>query len=135
MHDCTFCRIVAGERPAHVLLETERTTAFLDANPAVRGHSLVVPIKHHDLLFADDPALVADVFGAAHRVVTAMKRTLDPDGISLFYTSGELAGEVTHAHVHLLPRYVDDDVHLALARGELYDADASELAANIRANC
>lgn len=133
METCSFCRIIEGDEDAHLLLETERTTAFLDENPAAGGHTLVVPNEHHDFLFTDDAALVSDVFVAAQRVVTAMKRTLDPDGVSLFYTSGGLAGQVTHAHVHLVPRYVDDDIHLALARLDLDDAEASRLAASIRA--
>lgn len=133
MENCPFCRITAGEGDAHLLLETERTTAFLDENPAARGHTLVVPHEHRDFLFVDDAAAASDVFVTAQRVVQAMKRTLDPDGVSLFYTSGELAGQVTHAHVHLVPRYVDDDIHLALARGDLDDTEASRLAASIRA--
>lgn len=133
MENCPFCRIVAGDGDAHLLLETERTTAFLDENPAVDGHTLVVPNEHHDHLFAADTALVGDLFQSVHRLARAMKRTLDPDGVSLFYTSGDLAGQVTHAHVHLLPRYTDDEVRLALARTELDPAAASSLAASIRA--
>lgn len=132
MENCPFCRIISGAGDAHVLLETERTTAFLDANPAVRGHTLVVPNAHHDFLFTDDAPLATDVFQAVQRVALAMKATLDPDGVSVFYTSGDLAGQVTHAHVHLLPRYADDDVHLALARDVLDDEDAAGLAERIR---
>lgn len=132
MDSCPFCRIVAGEGDAHTVLETEATTAFLDANPAVTGHTLVVPNAHHVELFAGDPAIVGDVFRSVQRVVRAMNRTLDPDGVSVFYTTGDLAGRVTHAHVHLLPRDVDDDVHLALARAELDDVAAASLAARIR---
>lgn len=133
METCPFCRIVAGDEDAHLLLETDRTTAFLDANPAVPGHTLIVPNEHRAHLFEGDPALVGDVFQSVQRVVRAMTRTLDPDGVSLFYTTGDLAGHVTHAHVHLLPRHVDDEIHLALARSDLDEADASELAGSIRA--
>lgn len=133
MEPCPFCRLVAGELDAHLVLETGETTAFLDANPAVAGHTLVVPNAHRVELFAGDPAAVGDVFRSVQRVVRAMDRTLDPDGISVFYTTGDMAGRVTHAHVHLLPRHVDDDIHLALARDELEDAAATELAADLRA--
>lgn len=133
MENCPFCRIIGGDEDAHLLLETDRTTAFLDENPAIRGHVLVVPNDHRAHLFAGDPALVGDVFQSVQRVVQAMNRTLEPDGVSLFYTSGDLTGQVRHAHVHLLPRDVDDDIHLALARGNLDEAAASTLAASIRA--
>lgn len=133
MESCPFCRIVVGEGDAHLLLETENTTAFLDANPAVTGHALVVPNAHQVELFADDPAVVGDVFRSVQRVVRATNLALDPDGVSVFYTTGDLAGRVRHAHVHLLPRHVDDEIHLALARADLDEADASELASRIRA--
>src|SRR5690349_22873285 len=44
--DCLFCRIVAGELPSTIVDEDERTIAFMDINPATRGHALVVPRQH-----------------------------------------------------------------------------------------
>lgn len=134
MEPCEFCEIIAGERTAHTLYENDRTVAFLDQNPAVRGHSLVVPKTHREFLFTDDESIPTAVFRTVHRLSMAMDRTLDPEGVSLFYTSAELIGSITHAHVHLLPRYADDSVHLALERGSLDDDDGSQLVASLRAN-
>jgi histidine triad (HIT) family protein len=134
MKECEFCRVVAGEREVNTLYENESAVAFLDRNPAARGHTLVVPRTHHECLFTGDGSTVTAVFGTVQRVVGGMNRTLNPDGISLFYTSGELVGRVTHAHVHLLPRYADDQVHVSLARGRL-DDDAERLAARLRGEC
>lgn len=131
MAACPFCRIIAGELDAHVVFEDERTVAFLDENPAARGHLLVVPRAHVKHLFTDDESVPVAVFRTVHRVAMALDRTLAPDGVSLFYTSAELVGSVTHAHVHLVPRYQDDDIHLALERQPL-GADADELADRIR---
>lgn len=132
MEGCEFCQIVDGERNAHFLYENERTAAFLDRNPAIQGHSLVVPKTHHEFLFTEDEARVSAVFETVRTVARAMNQTLDPDGVSLFYTSAELVGRVTHAHVHVLPRYVDDDIHLALSRDSLDTTDAASLAQWIR---
>ena len=44
--DCLFCKIVAGEIPATIIAEDERTVAFMDINPATRGHALVIPRAH-----------------------------------------------------------------------------------------
>lgn len=133
MAECQFCRIVAGELDAHRLYEDELTVAFLDENPAARGHLLVIPRAHVEHLFTDDASVPVAVFRTVHRLATALDRALEPDGVSLFYTSAELVGSVTHAHVHLVPRNRDDAIHLALERESLAE-EADELAARIRAN-
>ncbi|WP_121741918.1 HIT family protein [Natronorubrum halophilum] len=132
--ECEFCRIVAGDRSAHVLYEDDRTIAFLDANPAVRGHSLVVPRVHEQELLAVDEAMSAAVFDSVQTVANALEAVLDPDGFSVFHTSGPLVGTVDHAHVHLLPRTVDDDVSLSLFRDRLEPDDASALATRVRSS-
>ena len=132
MDDCRFCAIVDGDRDAHVLYDGEDTLAFLDANPATDGHTLVVPKSHvQDLLLAD-AATTAAVMETAQAVALATERTLDPDGFSVFHTTGGLVGHVEHAHLHLLPRFADDEVHLALDRTELADGDAEETATRLR---
>lgn len=132
MGQCEFCEIVSGDRDAHILYEDEQTVAWLDSNPATDGHKLVVPKPHHESLFTGEQPVSTPVFHTVETVVQAMNRTLDPDGVSVFYTSGGLVGHITHAHVHLLPRYVDDTVQLALAREPLDDGEAAQHAARIR---
>ena len=132
MADCPFCEIVAGTRDAHRVYEGDRTVAFLDDDPAARGHLLVVPRDHREHLFDGDDGLVSAVFRTVHRVSLTLDRVLAPDGVSVFYTTSHLVGSVTHAHVHVVPRYADDDIRLALARRPLDEADARELAARVR---
>ncbi len=101
--DCLFCRIVAGEVPATVVHETDRTVAFRDVNPQAPTHVLVVPRDHHrDLAAASaaDPALLADVVAAA--VEVARQEGLD-GGSRLVVNTGHDAGQtVHHLHVHVL---------------------------------
>lgn len=132
MEACSFCQIAAGERDAYVFYEDDRTVAFLDSNPATQGHTLVIPKRHREELFADDASASLAVFQTVQHAVAAINQTLDPDGISLFHTSAPLVGRTTHAHVHLLPRYVDDDIRLTLARDPLEDDEAVRLAARLR---
>lgn len=130
MADCEFCAIVTDEAPAHVLHETERTIAFLDRNPAVEGHALVIPKDHRAELLAGDDA--AAVFETVQIVSDGLDDLLQPDGFSLFYTTETLVGSVRHAHVHVLPRWEDDAISLALERERLDDDAAAKLAAGVR---
>lgn len=133
MADCQFCRIISGERTATVLYQDERTTAFLDAEPAVEGHTLVAPNDHIEELFAPDHSANEAIFHTVKTVALAIDRSLSPEGFSSFYTSGDLVGTVDHAHVHLLPRTVNDGIRLGLARQPLDEAPGKTLADRIRA--
>lgn len=133
--DCPFCAIAAGEKPAHVVYEDERTLAFLDENPAARGHTLVVPTAHREELLVDPAADPDAVFDAVSTVSTALDRTLDPDGFSVFHTSGPLVGTVSHAHVHVVPRFAEDGIGISLVRDELDEETGGRLAERIAANC
>ncbi|MBV8216922.1 MAG: HIT domain-containing protein [Solirubrobacterales bacterium] len=111
--DCIFCKIVAGEIPAQIVDENERTIAFMDINPATRGHVLVVPREHsQDLLEvdADDLAAVANMAqGLSRRIIDR----LDADGVNLLNSCRAAAWQtVFHFHVHVIPRYDDDPLKL-----------------------
>lgn len=131
MDDCTFCRIVNGDETAYVLYEDGETTAFLDENPAIRGHSIVIPNSHQSVLFNAEEAISESVFRTVRTLARALERAYEIDGVSIFYTTPDLVGNVTHAHVHLLPRYAGDRIRLALHREPLAD-DADEIVAEIR---
>lgn len=132
--DCPFCEIAAGRGDAAEVHRTDDAVAFLDANPAVDGHTLVIPTTHcEELATASEPTRQA-VFDAVGHVSDALDRALDPDGFSVFHTSGPLVGTVHHAHVHVLPRSGDDEISLSLERHSLEAERAEALAARIRSN-
>ncbi len=131
--DCAFCRIVSGEDDAHVLYEDGRTVAFLDENPAVEGHALVIPKAHQEDVFGGDGATATAVFDTVQTVSRALDDAFDPDGFSVFHSSGPLVGNVRHAHVHVVPRETDDEVHVSLPRRELSEREGERVAAAIRA--
>lgn len=101
--DCLFCRIVAGEIPADLVLETDRAVAFRDINGQAPTHVLVVPREHHADIAETvdaDPALVSDVMRAA--VDVARQEGLD-GGFRLVMNTGADGGQtVHHLHVHVL---------------------------------
>lgn len=111
--DCIFCKIVAGELPATIVAEDERTVAFMDINPATRGHALVIPRAHsRDLLEIDSEDLHACVT-AAQRLAGVAKETFQADGINLLQCTGAPAWQtVFHFHLHVIPRYADDPLQV-----------------------
>ena len=125
--DCIFCQIVAGELPATKVDEDERTVAFMDINPATRGHALVIPREHHrDLLAIPDDELAA-VAVAARRLAGRAVERLGADGVNLLNSCGRAAWQtVFHFHVHVIPRYDDDPLRLPWTPGP---GDEDEIAA------
>ena len=125
--DCLFCKIVAGEIPSARVDEDERTVAFMDINPATRGHLLVVPREHAtDLL--DVPEADLDACArAAQRLARRVKERLGADGVNLLNSCGQAAWQtVFHFHVHVIPRYADDPLRLPWVPGP---GDPDEIAA------
>jgi histidine triad (HIT) family protein len=111
--DCIFCKIVAGELPATIIDEDERTIAFMDINPATRGHALVIPRAHSsDLLTVGRDDLLA-VALASQRLAGRVKERLRADGVNLINSCGAVAWQsVFHFHMHVIPRYEDDPLRL-----------------------
>jgi len=111
--DCIFCKIVAGELPSRKIDEDERTIAFMDINPATRGHALVIPRAHSKDLTEIEPEDLGAVAVAAQRLARRAKEVLGADGINLINSCGAQAWQtVFHFHVHVIPRYVDDPLRL-----------------------
>jgi len=111
--DCIFCKIVAGELPATIIDEDERTISFMDIAPATRGHALVIPRAHSaDLLSVDQRDLQA-VAVASKRLAERLKERLGADGVNLVNSCGAVAWQtVFHFHVHVIPRYEGDPLRL-----------------------
>jgi histidine triad (HIT) family protein len=125
--DCIFCKIVAGEIPSAIVDEDESTLAFMDINPATRGHALVIPRKHVvDLLEIEPDQLVA-VMLAAQRLAVRVSERLGADGVNLLNSCGNAAWQtVFHFHVHVIPRYAGDPLRLPWIPGP---GDPDEIAA------
>jgi histidine triad (HIT) family protein len=111
--DCLFCKIVAGELPGQIVAEDERTVAFMDINPATRGHLLVVPRNHTPNLLEADPEDLAATVRTAQRLAQRVTERLGADGVNLMNSCGPVAWQtVFHLHVHVIPRYADDPLKL-----------------------
>lgn len=111
--DCIFCKIVAGDLPATIVDEDERTLAFMDINPATRGHALVIPRAHATDLHEIGTEDLQAVAVAAQRLAGRARERLGADGVNLINSCGSAAWQtVFHFHVHVVPRYVGDPLEL-----------------------
>jgi histidine triad (HIT) family protein len=111
--DCLFCKIIAGEIPAQIIDESQRTVTFMDINPATRGHALVVPRSHATNLLEVDPDDLAATVLAAQRLAKRVTERLGADGVNLLNSCGSAAWQtVFHLHIHVIPRYANDPLRL-----------------------
>lgn len=107
---CIFCAIVAGDLPATVIAETDHTLAFMDINPATRGHALVIPKKHAADLMEIDEDDLARCTALAKQIARRAIDRLDADGVNLVNACGSAAWQtVFHFHIHVVPRYAGND--------------------------
>jgi histidine triad (HIT) family protein len=111
--DCIFCKILAGELPARIVDEDERTIAFMDIAPATRGHALVIPRAHSSDLLEIGPEDLQAAALAAQRLAGRATERLGADGVNLLNACGTAAWQtVFHFHIHVIPRYRDDPLRL-----------------------
>lgn len=133
--DCIFCKIVAGELPATIVDEDEHTIAFMDINPATRGHALIVPRLHALDLLSIAPDQLAAVVGATQRLAARAKQGLKADGINVINSCGAAAWQtVFHFHLHLIPRYQGDPLRLPWLPVPGDPVEIAAAAAAIKAN-
>lgn len=127
-----FTRIVAGEIPTARVYEDKETLAFLDINPASRGHTLVICKEEHADLLTTPPELIAAVARTTQRVARAIMEALSPDGFNIVQNNGAAAGQVVyHYHVHVIPRWEGDQVIRFWRPGNTTPDDLHEVASLI----
>ena len=113
MPDCLFCRIAAGELPAEVIATSERAIAFMDINPATRGHALVIPRAHATDVGDIGEEDLAACAALAARVAALAREDLGAAGVNILNSSGPAAWQtVFHFHLHVIPRYEGDPLRL-----------------------
>ncbi len=128
---CVFCRIVAGELPAHVAYADDDFLGFLDTRPLLTGHTLLVPRAHHETLLDLPPALHGPFLAATARLSRAVRDAMDAPGF--FNAMNNVVSQsVPHLHMHVVPRRPKDGL-----RGFFWPRTALEagvgVAARIRA--
>ena len=104
---CSFCGIVAGELPAHVVLDDDDHLAFLDLRPVFEGHVLLVPREHHETLTDLPVEEVGPLFARARLLAAAVRDGLGAQG-TFVAMNNTVSQSVPHLHVHVVPRRPKD---------------------------
>ncbi|TCT23672.1 histidine triad (HIT) family protein [Melghiribacillus thermohalophilus] len=110
MSDCIFCKIIEGEIPSAKVYEDEDVLAFLDISQVTKGHTLIIPRKHCRNIYETDPEVAEAVFSRVPKIANAIRKAYSPRGINILNNNEEFAGQtVFHLHIHLIPRYDEQD--------------------------
>jgi len=111
MADCIFCKIRDGEIPSRRVYEDENVFAILDTSQVTPGHTLLIPKKHVRNIYDYDEELASQVFAAVPKVARALRDFNDDvEGLNVLVNNEEIASQtVFHSHIHLLPRYTEED--------------------------
>ncbi|MBI2548967.1 HIT family protein [Candidatus Woesearchaeota archaeon] len=127
MTDCIFCKIGTGIIPAARVYEDKTVMAFLDINPAAKGHTLVIPKNHYEKLSQIPEGELSLLMHGVQQVAKQMEKTLKPEGMNILVNVSKAAGqEVPHIHVHVIPRKQGDKVDLGWDH-EQYEAGEIEI--------
>lgn len=104
-----FTRIINREIPGQIVAEDENYIAFLDVNPLVQGHTLVVPKQEVDYIFDLDDQTIAGINIFSKKVAQAIKMAIPCNRIGI----AVIGMEVPHAHIHLVPMNTMGDINFA----------------------
>lgn len=131
--NCIFCEIAQRKRPAEILYENDRVISILDINPIHYGHALVIPKTHcRDFLSIPESDL-HDVLHVTQIIAGAIVKGLNLEGFNIFSNNGRIAGQsVFHFHMHVTPRFPDDNIKFVLQLKSYNDGVMAEFGDKIR---
>lgn len=111
--DCIFCKLANGIFATNSIYEDEDFNVILDAGPATKGHALIIPKEHYADLYEMPDELLQKAIVLAKKQAVHMTEKLSCDGFNIVQNNKEAAGQtVFHFHMHLIPRYNDDNQHI-----------------------
>lgn len=107
---CIFCSIIQGEIPCSKVYEDDKVLAFLDISQVTKGHTLLIPKQHAANFMECDPDTLKHLIVVAQRLAKQIMDKTDAAGMNILSNVNEVAGQsVPHFHIHLIPRYHEDD--------------------------
>ncbi len=130
---CIFCKIANGTIPCYKVYEDNDIIAFLDVNPASRGHTLVLPKEHFTAITTCPKNILDHAFEVAQLIAQAQISQLGATGCNVITNCGRSAGQtVNHFHIHVIPRYDDDGLKLEFSPRQLTDGEMETVVTSIK---
>ena len=130
--NCIFCKLANGDIPTATVYEDEYLRAIMDAAPANKGHIIILPKSHAADIYELNDEYVSRAFVLAKKLAVALKKLTGCDGVNILQNNGEAAGQtVFHFHVHVIPRFKNDDCTIVWKPTSYEDGEASEVAKKI----
>lgn len=120
--DCLFCKIIEGNIPSKTIYEDDLVKVFLDINPNTNGHCLIIPKKHIVTIEEMDIELVTHILEVEKKIYRILKEKLNIEGLTIVQNN-DLGQEVKHYHVHLIPRYQNDNLEIHFNQKSLVELD------------
>jgi histidine triad (HIT) family protein len=131
--DDIFLKIIRGDIPAHKVYEDETTLAFLDIKPHNKGHVLVIPKTQYRNILDIPEVVLCDMIRTAKKVAPAVKDAVEADGINIGMNNEAAAGqEVFHAHLHIVPRFTNDNIYQGPRQLEYEAGEMEKVAEKIK---
>ena len=123
MNDCIFCKIINNELPSKTIYEDELIKIIMNINPATDGHLLVLPKEHYVNLFdLDENILNHSIKIIKEKIYKELKEKLNCEGMTLAQNN-ELGQEIKHYHIHIIPRYKDDNADFNYDKTKINDLE------------
>ncbi len=116
--NCIFCRIIQGEIPSYKVYEDDYVLAFLDISQITKGHTLIMPKKHVKNVYEMDEELASQVFKSVPKIANAIKKAFNPIGLNIINNNEKPHQSVDHFHIHLIPRYENDQFDIAFINNQ-----------------
>jgi histidine triad (HIT) family protein len=132
--NCIFCKIIEGAIPAATIFEDDKVIAFLDIAPFEKGHLLVLPKQHLELLTEVPADLLAHTMSIVQKLAQHLMKTLPCDGFNVLQNNGACASQtIPHVHVHIIPRFNGTPLNW-ISRSYASHEEINDLHARLRMN-
>jgi len=118
--DCLFCKIIDGSIKSNTIYEDDLVKVFLDINPTTNADMLIVPKKHYENIMDIDEKLIPHIYKVVKDLYVLLKEKLNIDGLTLVQNN-EYGQEIKHFHLHVTPRYINDEVKTISNKEKLID--------------
>ena len=123
MEDCIFCKIIKGELPSKTIYEDDMIKVIMNINPSTNGHLLVLPKKHYTNIMDIDEKIITHSFEKIRDYLyPLLKEKLKCEGLTIA-ENNEHGQEIKHFHIHLTPRYANDQLEYVYNKEIIEDLD------------